>query len=65
MNKYTELIEELIIQKNQDEKDEFLNELYIIIHLANWTCKNNHENRKEYINTKYKLWQNVIPANKK
>lgn len=64
-NKYYELIEDLIITKNRNWEDEFLNELYMIIHIANWTCENKHEEWKKYINTKYKLWQDVILANKK
>ena len=54
MKKYYELIEELLILNNQDEKDEFLNELYIIIHLANCDCKNPHTDWKKRIDEKYK-----------
>lgn len=32
--KYLELIEELICTHNWNEEDKFLNDLYIIIHLA-------------------------------
>ncbi len=52
-NKYTELIEELIVNKNRNEKDEFLNDLYVIIHLANWRCENKHEDWVKMIDRKY------------
>ena len=36
MNKrYLELAENMVILVNQDEKDEFLNQLYMVLHLAN------------------------------
>ena len=45
MNKrYLELAENMVILVNQDEKDEFLNQLYMVLHLANWTCECKHEN---------------------
>ena len=40
--KYLELLEEMIVTHNRNEKDEFLNKLYIVCHLANWNCKNPH-----------------------
>lgn len=53
MKKYYELLEELIMLSNQDEKDEFLNELYMIIHIANWRCENKHLDWKKQIDDKY------------
>ena len=51
--KYLELIEELLMNNNPDEKDEFLNDLYKIIHIARSECKNPHTDWQEYINNKY------------
>lgn len=55
MKKYYKLIEELLILNNQDETNEFLNDLYIIIHIANWDCEIKHKDWKKQIDKKYKL----------
>ena len=52
--KYLQLLEELIIIHNQDEKDKLLNDLYIIIHLARWECDNPHLDWQEYTDKKFK-----------
>lgn len=50
MNKrYLELAENMVMLVNQDEKDEFLTKLYMVLHIANWTCENKHEDWKEEI----------------
>jgi hypothetical protein len=51
--KYLELLEELIVTHNRNEEDKFLNDLYMIIHIARWECENKHEDWQDYINNKY------------
>jgi len=46
MNKYLQLAECMVMLHNEEEKDEFLNKLYMVLHLANWTCENTHEDWK-------------------
>ena len=66
MNKrYLELAENMVMLANEDEKDEFLNSLYIVLHLANWTCKNPHESWQEEIEPLFKkYWMEWEPHTK-
>lgn len=58
MNKrYLKLAEEMVILNNQDEKDPFLTNLYMVLHLANWDCENSHEDWKEEVEELFSLYK--------
>lgn len=63
-DKYLDLLENLLINQNPDDKDEFLTELYIIVHLARWVCNNPHKDWVDKIQNKYfKTYKSIDESN--
>ena len=57
MNKYTQLAERMVLLANDNEEDKFLTQLYMVLHIANWTCENKHENWVKEIDTLFDIYK--------
>lgn len=57
--KYVQLAESMVIIQNEQEKDPFLNKLYMVLHLANWDCENIHEEWKKEVEELFSIYNNI------